>query len=737
MSSDQPPSRWARFATRQGGRIRKLVWWTVTGQLPRQLRDRRGMLRARWNYVVEASLLRLGIRKRLREQLGLPPEMATPNAASLSLPASTQPVLSILIPTYGQVDYTLRCLASIAAHPPRVPFEVLVVDDASGDRRVPELRQVRGIRLIERTQNLGFLLSCNDAATQAQGDLLLLLNNDTEVMPGALDALIETFTAHPGAGVVGARLLYPDGWQQEAGGIIWRDGSGWNYGNRDDPRRPEYSYVRDADYLSGAAIMLPMGFWRELGGFDEHYIPAYCEDSDLCFRARAAGRRVLYQPAAIVIHHEGVSHGTDTNKGLKAYQISNSQKLRNRWLKTLTQNHMENGTRILRARDRAFHRRVTLVLDNNVPQPDRDAGSRTMVAFLEALLCEGRLVKFWPLNSLAIPGYTEALQQRGIEVLYGPWSGDFRSWIAQNGAEIDDVLISRPHVADETLADIGAHTTATILFYGHDLHHARTMREAEAKDSSVLRAEAARLLVQERRVWRAADLSLYPSEEEAAAARALEPGVMVRAITPYALAAHTSPPPVPEGRAGLLFVAGFGHPPNEDAACWFMAEILPLIRAAQPQIAVTFAGSNPTERVRALAGRGVEVTGFISDEQLSHRYDRARIVICPLRYGAGIKLKVVEALHQGIPLVTTTTGAQGLPGVEEVCGVADEPGAFAEAVLHLLDDDAAWMEQATAQRDFVGEKFSADAIHRELEAAFAAASATPSGAAAGTIKASA
>ena len=719
MSSDHPPSRWARFAARQWGRTRKLAWWTVTGQLFRQLRDRRVMIRARWDYLVEALMLRLGLHQSLRVRRGLPPELPAPPAASILVLDSPEPVLSILIPSYGQVDYTLRCLASIVAHPPSVPFEVIVVDDASGDRRVPELRQVRGIRLMERTQNLGFLRSCNDAANQARGDFLFLLNNDTEIMPGALDALLDTFAAHPGAGLVGARLLYPDGWQQEAGGIIWSDGSGWNYGNRDDPRRPQYSYVRETDYISGAAIMLPTAFWRELGGFDEHYIPAYCEDSDLCFRARAAGRAVLYQPAAIVIHHEGISHGTDTNKGLKAYQVTNSRKLRERWAETLAHDHAPNGTRILRARDRALHRRVTLVIDNNVPQPDRDAGSRTMLAFLEALLASGRVVKFWPLNSLAIPGYTEALQQRGIEVMYGPWAGNFRAWMAENGREIDEVLLSRPHVAAEMLDDIRAYMHGPVLFYGHDLHHARMIREAEAMDSSTLRAEADRMLLAERQVWRSVDLTLYPSEEEAAAVRALEPGVRARAITPYALPAHTAAAPVPEGREGLLFVAGFGHPPNEDAACWFMAEILPLLRATHPQIAITLAGSNPTERVRALAGPGIEVTGFISDEELNRRYGRARVVICPLRFGAGIKLKVVEALHQGIPLVTTTTGAQGLPGVQHICGVANEPAIFAALVQRLLDDDAAWIAQAAAQRVFVGETFSAEAIRRELEAGFA------------------
>jgi len=733
MSSDQPPSRRARFAARQWGRVRKLAWWTVTGQLPRQLRDRRGLIRARWDYAVEALLQRLGMRRHLRERLGLPPEMATPKAATLSLPSSAQPVLSILIPTYGQVDYTLRCLASIAAHPPCTAFEVLVVDDASGDPRVVELRAIAGLRLTERTENLGFLLSCNDAARQARGDYLFLLNNDTEVMPGALDALLDTFATHPEAGLVGARLLYPDGWQQEAGGIVWSDGTAWNHGHNDDPRKPAYNYMRDADYISGAAIMLPMALWRELGGFDPHYAPAYCEDTDLAFRVRAVGRRVLYQPTAIVIHHEGISHGTDVTQGLKAHQVTNFAKLRARWADTLSAEHLPHGTRLMRARDRALHRKIALVIDNNLPEPDRDAGSRCMIGVMDALQARGRVVKFWPFNGQKTPAYTAALQARGVEVLHGPWSGGFAAWIAANGAEIDEVLVSRPHVAAETLADIRAHTRAPIIFYGHDLHHARAEREAALVGSATLRAEAARLLEQERAVWRAADLSLYLSEEEVAAVRVIEPGVPVGAITPYALAPLPAEAPRSVGRTGLLFVAGFGHPPNEDAACWFVTDILPLIRAGHPQARLTLAGSKPTERVRALEAPGIEVTGFISDEELTRRYVQARVVVCPLRFGAGVKLKVVEALHAGVPLVTTTIGAQGLEGVDAACDVTDDPQDFATRVLRLMTDDDAWDAQAARQRAYVGDRFSATAIERRLEEAFAEAA----GHAANRIKASA
>ncbi|WP_421993299.1 glycosyltransferase [Roseococcus sp.] len=724
MPVDLPAHPGKHFLSRQFRRLRKLAYWTVSGQLPAQLRARQDMIRARWAFLVDTVMLRAGTRSPLRSRLGLPAALPTPAAASLVLPTSDAPVLSILIPTYGQVDYTLRCLATLAAHPPRVPFEVLVADDASADPQLPQLRQVRGIRLTERTANLGFLRSCNAAALDARGQFLFLLNNDTEVMPGALDALLDTLRDHPRAGLAGARLLYPDGWQQEAGGILWDDASAWNYGNRDDPRKPQYCYLREADYISGAAIMIPTDLWRALGGFDEHYLPAYCEDSDLALRIRQAGRSVLYQPRAIVIHHEGVSHGTDTNQGLKAYQVTNRDKLLQRWAGLLAEDQLPNGQRVLRARDRARHRKVTLVLDNNVPEPDRDAGSRTMVAFMEALIAAGRVVKFWPLNGLALPGYTEALQQRGVEVLYGPWSGSFARWITENGAEIDEVLLSRPHVAAETLALLRRHTAAPIVFYGHDLHHARVRREAEATGQTSALAEAERLLAEERLAWRGADLSLYPSEEEAQAVRALEPGAAVRAITPYALAEREGPAPVPEGRDGLLFVAGFGHSPNEDAAVWFVRDILPRVRAARPGTRLTLAGSNPTPAVQALAGEEIEVTGFVTEAELARRYDAARVVVCPLRFGAGVKMKVVEALHQGVPLVTTQVGAQGLEGLGEAIDVTDRPEDFAAAILRLLTDDRYWIQRSEAAARFTSGRFSQEALRLDLASAFEAAEQT-------------
>jgi GT2 family glycosyltransferase len=477
----------------------RLAYWLMTGQVGARLRARRAS-------VPPAAAIDL------REALGLPPLRQPPAARTIALPDYGEPpVVSVIVASYGHVPYTLRCLASIAGAPPDTPTEVIVVDDASGDPRVSELADVGGLQLVRRATNLGFLKSCNDAARLARGDYLLLLNNDTEVMQGAIDAMVQTLRARPDAGLVGARLLYPDGWQQEAGGIVWRDGSAWNYGHRDDPRRPEYCYVRETDYLSGAAIMLPRAVWQLLGGFDEIFSPAYYEDTDLAFRVRQAGLKVLYQPDAKVVHFEGISNGTDLASGVKAYQKINQVTFLERWRQTLA-GHPPNGMRVMRARDRAVGRTVTLVVDHFVPEPNRDAGSRAIMAAIDALLASGRVVKFFPVNLHRSPGYSEALQQRGVEVLHGPYTPRFAQWIADVGEEIDEVLISRPDVAEEVIGPLRAHSRARLIYYGHDLHHARLRGDPATGKDPVRRAAADAMEARERRIWSAVDLVLYLSE---------------------------------------------------------------------------------------------------------------------------------------------------------------------------------------------------------------------------------
>jgi GT2 family glycosyltransferase len=172
----------------------------------------------------------------------------------------------------------------------------------------------------------------NRGAEAATGDILVFLNNDTILLPGWLQPLLEVFEAHPDAGAVGGRLLYPDGRLQEAGGLVFSDGSAAKFGYGDaDPEAALYSYLREADYCSGCLLATKRSVFNGIGGFDSRYAPGFYEDTDYCFALREQGLRVYYQPESTIVHVEGATAGTDLERGPKRYQVLNAKKFARKW----------------------------------------------------------------------------------------------------------------------------------------------------------------------------------------------------------------------------------------------------------------------------------------------------------------------------------------------------------------------------------------------------------------------
>lgn len=608
----------------------------------------------------------------------------------LKFPKTENPLVSIVIPCYNQVGYTYACLQSVLEYTKDLPYEVIIADDVSTDATRDLPRFAENLIISRNETNQGFLRNCNRAAAKARGKFIMFLNNDTKVTAGWLSSLLELMDAHPDIGMTGSKLVYPDGRLQEAGGIIWSDGSGWNYGRMENPALCEFNYVKDVDYISGAAILIRSALWKEIGGFDDRYAPAYCEDSDLAFEVRKHGCRVVYQPKSVVIHFEGISNGTDVQgTGLKRYQTENAKKLCEKWKEEL-KNQFENDGNPdpFRARERSRGKRIILVVDHYVPTYDKDAGSKTTWQYLNLFLEEGFEVKFLGDNFAHEEPYTTELEQRGIEVLYGPeMQTGIWDWIERHEKDLWLVYLNRPHIASRYIDFIQSRTRLKVIYYGHDLHFLRERREYELTGDRKLKESSDYWRAVELGLMRKADMSYYPSEIECRGIHAIDPEIRVKAITAYVW--DRFPEDIPEnfaGREGILFVGGFAHPPNADGVLWFVKEIWPLIRAHK-KMNFYIVGSHETEEIKALhdPDNGIFVKGFVTEEELRKLYDQCRLTAVPLRYGAGVKGKVIEALYYGLPVVTTSVGAEGIPDAEQVMKIADTPEAFSGEVLKLYD----------------------------------------------------
>ena len=667
-----------------------------------------------------AGALALRIRARFTQRaMQLPVVAATYSIESaiapLAIESSATPKYSLIIPVFDQHLLTFTCLKSIAETCNGLAIEVLIIDDCSPQSAAEALRAVSGIKLIRNASNLGFLASCNLGATHARGEFVVILNNDLILTGDWLQKMAAVYEQFPDTGLVGAKLIYPDGRLQEAGGIVWRDGSAWNVGRGDDPGKPEYNYVREVDYCSGACLMIKRDFWNALGGFDTAYAPAYYEDTDLAFRVRAAGRRVFYQPHAVVVHFEGQSSGTDVTKGIKRHQLINQKSFAVRWEKVLAM-HRSNGTSPHLERNRYTGRRI-LVIDACLLTPDQDAGSLRMFEMLGLMRAMGFQVTFVAANLEYRLPYAADIQAIGVEVLHHPYVSSIVRYIEQHGGDYDIVMLSRESVASQYLEVVKHHATrARVIFDTVDLHFLRAERQAALANDGTLRAAARHTRERELKLINAADLTLVVSPIERDLLQQLAPRADVQIVSTV----HVSMPG-PQNfteRDGILFIGGFRHPPNLDAVIWYVENVLPILRLKHPGLITTVIGSNAPTALQRFAAPDFVIAGFVAD--VAPHYNAARLSISPLRYGAGVKGKVNLAMQYGVPVVATTISVEGMHLChEENVLVADAPEAFADAVIRLHTDAALWNRLRQGGLDNIEEWFSRNTARRALESALA------------------
>lgn len=635
--------------------------------------------------------------------------------------ACQEPEFSIVIPVFNQRHHTHGCLQSIARTCHGLAVEVIVVDDCSGDDTAAMIEQrTNGVKLLRNEVNSGFIRSCNRGAAEARGRWLVLLNNDTEVCEGWLQAMRKTFDEFDDCAMVGAQLLYPDGALQEAGGIVFANGNAWNYGRDGDARAPMFNFAREVDYCSGACLMLETELFNRLGGFDLHYLPAYYEDTDLAFRLRALGKRVIYQPAAKVVHFEGVSNGTETDGGgIKRYQAENRLKFEQRWAEALARQPMApeqlpEGQFNVHAAANFRARRRILIVDATTPTPDQDSGSLRMVNLIRIFQSLGYQVSFLPSNLGWELGYSDVLQALGVQMIGGVGPDQVERWLVDHGPGLDAVMLSRHYVASEYLERVRRHAPqARYLFDTVDLHYLREQRQAELMDDPALMRIAEQTREAEMSVARQCDQTLVVSSVEKALLADTAPDISVAVLSNIHQVHGCSKGY--EQRQGILFVGGYQHPPNVDAVCWFVESILPSVRERLPEVEFHIVGSKAPESVKRLGELpGVVFHGFV--EQVEPFLENCRIAVAPLRYGAGVKGKVNMSMAWGQPVVVTTPAAEGMylrHGEDAL--VADSAADFADAVVAGYGDAELWQRLSENGLANVERYFSFAAARRALQ----------------------
>ncbi|GCE58257.1 glycosyltransferase [Microcystis aeruginosa] len=615
----------------------------------------------------------------------------------LEIASSDDPLVSIIIPAYNQFAYTFNCLESLSVNlSSDLAYEIIIVNDASTDDTLEQLATlVKGIKVLTNAENSGFIRSCNYGASQAKGQYLYFLNNDTRILENCLESLLKLIVNNPQVGAVGSKLIYANSKQQEAGGIIWNSADGWNYGRLDSPDEPEYNYVRPVDYCSGASLLVPTDLFKQLGGFCQDFIPAYYEDTDLCFAIRELGYQVLYQPQSNVIHYEGITSGTDLSSGIKQYQVINQTKFREKWSKVLTKHLDNDANNVPKAARRLQGNPTILVIDSYVPLYDRESGCVRLLNILKLLLNLGYSVIFFPDNGYPEQPYTSVLQQMGIEVIYGtPQRYNLEEKLIKYLPLIDGVWLCRPELCDKYMDLIRLKTKVPTIYDTIDLHFLRLKRQKDYLDPSYQNTSWSWETYQKLELNYAnqAEATVVVTEDEKQVLSSL--GVKnVWVIPNIHEEIYLSEKVAFDQRSGLVFIGSYNHPPNIDAVKWLCLEIMPLVWASRPDITVNLLGSNLKDEVKELANDQVIVTGYVPE--VEPYFQKSRVFVAPLRFGAGMKGKIGQSLSLGLPTITTKIGAEGMGLIDhQDVLIADTAEEFAQAVIELYDNMELWQKLA-------------------------------------------
>ncbi|HQT67497.1 MAG TPA: glycosyltransferase [Acetobacteraceae bacterium] len=611
------------------------------------------------------------------------------------------PQVAVVMVLHNKFELTMLALASLRDNY-RDDIELIIVDNASTDdtRRIGTY--VKGAHLIRAEANLGFLKACNLALEQAHAPALLYLNNDIELGHATLDLALARLQSDPLIGAVGGKVIRTHGRLQEAGSIIWADGTTSGYLRDASPLAPEANYVRDVDYCSGVFLLTRTDLVKSLGGFDEDFAPAYYEEVDLCVRMIEAGYRIVYDPAVVIHHLEfGSAANTEASMILMRRGRQVFERKHKAFLKT---KFVQSPANLCQARGPNDAGRRILFLEDTVPVRRLGSGFVRANDAVRAMVKAGFQVSVLPVNGARhdIMSLFGDLPDN-VEVLYDRTIMTLPALLAERPHYYDVIWISRTHNLDRTLeiftaANIDPRSTAFILdteavVAGRQAHAAKLAGQDDFDIYAALRDE-----------FRNAHVCRHVT-----AVNQMEVDLLRGIGLPAVSVLGTIREPAPtmrdfNDRTGLLFIASIHQydSPNYDSLRWYIDEILPALAREMDEVPhLTFIGYTASDiDLSAFAGHPlIDIRGAVDDTMPA--YDSHRLFIAPTRFAAGTPYKVYETASFGLPCVATALLAGQLgwqDGQELFAAPADAP-AFAARIASLYRSEPLWHRVRQAALD--------------------------------------
>lgn len=666
------------------------------------------------NLIPRGSVRRKGVKKVIATLRNIKNSFNDPNRKDekvfrqYSIPVSQNMEVSIIIPDAKNLYSVYNCLESILSNNKNlISYEIIISNGLNNEENEKLIKSFTGIR-VSSTVDL------NELIKSAQAPYIALFSENIRSSENFISIAL-TELKRENYGILEGKTVFQNGMLLEAGSIILKDGTRYSYGFKNNQLSGTCNYTKNVDCVLPYGCILNKLAFEKVNGLCIDFNNVYYRFADLSMKLRQEGYQTVYYPKAILWDIRDQQSVKDITEKEEAMLF------RNKWKNVLDKEHASSKEQEFWARDRSKDKQTILFIDDRVPNFDKSAGDRTSYQYLEVLAHMGYNIKDIGNDFIHSEPYSSNLENLGIEIIGADGTGD-RAWqemLERNGQFLDYVYLTRPNIAQKFMSYLRKYTNAKIVYYCCDLHFLRLRREYELKNDQIGLAKIPEIEKEEIEICENADVvfTLSTYEQEILESKLKNPKVRLNPIFVY------SEFPVINleftKREDLIFVGGFAHTPNVDAVKWFCKEVFPTIVKNKPNMRIHIVGSNPDHDVIALACNNIVVHGFMKDEFLMQLYNQCRIAVIPLRYGAGVKGKVLEAMYYGLPVVSTSVGLEGIENIDQYIAATDSAGEFSQKILELYDNVDELSDISQKNQEYIKEHYAQDKVEIFFKRIFA------------------